>query len=604
MAVRVRSALLLPLLLLPCSPAAPTPAPSPPALQQGVGAAPVTMLQASCSNTHDCSARLRAALTACRANRVASCEVVLEPPGALFRMEQAGAVTADGLRGLAIRGNGARLLLNGDAPFLNAHRCVGLSLSNLTLAATRPPFTYGIVVPSAAPGVVNVSVDMRRYLLAGPGAPAWTRLVHAMHEVDPATLEPAPLGLDWIYDGQPSAALPLRLDAATSTISFPDRGAPNRGQPFVGFGLKPGSGLVMRHMLEFSKPQLDTIVVRESSDVALTDVTIHASPGMGVLAHDCTNVHLERVINMPESAGLPLAGNADALHLASCRGAVTVRGCVADRHGDDGLNIHGQYAVVQRVEAGRLTVGPHQNADSTSWGVIFAQPVFRVGDTVVVRRAAGLEVVLSSTVLAIEGNATAPPLVLTLQGRSAAVGPGDIVEPLSAIPSSIIVADSSFTNSRASGIILQTNAATVEGNTIANVSSNAIASGGYYHSFSEAPFGSDLSIASNVISRPGLGHRTATGGQWGAGGGAISIVGHPDVPNSTTLHRNITLRANTLTPLAGQPPLVAEATDGLAVVGNSFCSSTAPNRVSHCEAVTDEGNRCCDAGCGSCRPCD
>ena len=21
-------------------------------------------------------------------------------------------------------------------------------------------------------------------------------------------------------------------------------------------------------------------------------------------------------------------------------------------------------------------------------------------------------------------------------------------------------------------------------------------------------------------------------------------------------------------------------------------------------AVTDEGNRCCDAGCGSCRPCD
>ena len=98
----------------------------------------------------------------------------------------------------------------------------------------------------------------------------------------------------------------------------------------------------MRHMLEFSKPQLDTIVVRQSSDVVLTDVTIHASPGMAVLAHDCTNVHLERVINTPESAGLPLAGNADALHLASCRGAVTVRGCVADRHGDDGLNIHGQ----------------------------------------------------------------------------------------------------------------------------------------------------------------------------------------------------------------------------------------------------------------------
>ena len=136
------------------------------------GGASAVTLQASCSDTHDCSARLQAALASCRAHRVASCEVVLEPPGALFRMEQAGAVTADGVQGLAIRGNGARLLLNGDAPFLNARRCVGLSFSNLTLAATRPPFTYRIVVPSAAPGLVNVSVDMRRYLLAGPGAPA------------------------------------------------------------------------------------------------------------------------------------------------------------------------------------------------------------------------------------------------------------------------------------------------------------------------------------------------------------------------------------------------------------------------------------------------
>ena len=132
---------------------------------------------------------------------------------------------------------------------------------------------------------------------------------------------------------------------------------------------------------------------------------------MGVLAHDCTDVRLQRVRNQPPDAdkelasrkdnssrallqhrrlhtpGWPLAGNADAIHLASCRGTVVVQDCVAERQGDDGLNIHSQYAVVQAVLSStqdvhgsgsyEVSVGQHANADNTSWGCLFARPVFR-----------------------------------------------------------------------------------------------------------------------------------------------------------------------------------------------------------------------------------
>eukprot|EP01052_Picozoa_sp_SAG31_P053469 SAG31_NODE_13726_length_851_cov_0.905585_1_plen_159_part_00 len=142
----------------------------------------------------------------------------------------------------------------------------------------------------------------------------------------------------------------------------------------------------------------------------LSDITVHSSPGMGILAHDCTNVWLQQVQNIPQTSGFPLAGNADAMHFASCRGEITIIDCVADRQGDDVLNIHSQYAVVVRVdehfeagkivqrpysgnEAGRtlrVQVAPHQNSDNTSWHDIFAQPVFRTNDTVIIRSRAVL----------------------------------------------------------------------------------------------------------------------------------------------------------------------------------------------------------------------
>ncbi len=149
----------------------------------------------------------------------------------------------------------------------------------------------------------------------------------------------------------------------------------------------------------------------------------------------------------------------------------------------------------------------------------------------------------------------------------------------------------------------RTNNALVNGNHISNVSSGGISSGNYFNSFSESPFGSSLTLSDNVIFHAGLGHRTAFGGTWGQGSGGISITGSPRAPNTTTLHRNLTILDNRVTSLPSNPPLSAHSVSGLKIEGNSWCSWSQPNKVSGCADVTNSGNLCCDNDCLRCRPC-
>ena len=587
------------------------------------------VLHSSCTVTGDCSRRLQALLAGCTgASSELECALEFLPAAATFKLEQPGAVAvADVSGGLVLRGNGARLVFeHGDAQFVNIRNCSGVVLSNLTLVALRPPHTLGVVVaPSlGAPGggstgTVALRVDTARYPFAEPYG--YLAKVDAMYEVD-ADFRPTMHGLDWIYGqeaGPPGRAVQLSIGPSqngTAIVTFRDRA----------FGLVPGSRLVLRHVLEFSRPALDSVVIRGCDGVTITDVTINTAPGMAVLTHDCTDVTLTRVRIVPAD-GMPIAANADAIHLASGRGQVTIVDCACDRQGDDGVNVHSQYAVV--VSAGRdggvggsggggdsggrpagttrLALGPHANADKSSWGCLFSRPVFRPDDTVAVRRRAGLNVVLQAKVHAVEGDPSNPPLIITIANAAGVeVSQGDIVEPLSAVPDSVVIINSTFSNSRASGIILQTDNVLVDGNTIANVSSGAVAIGGYWSAFGESSFGSNISVTRNTIAGCGRGHRTNTGGGWGMGA-AVRTAGSSAAPNTTTLHRNITIAQNTistvgspwLSPASGAMAVSAQAVTGLSIVGNTVCVPGDKPVVAtalHCASVEQQNNRCCVGG--------
>ena len=119
-----------------------------------------------------------------------------------------------------------------------------------------------------------------------------------------------------------------------------------------------------------------------------------------------------------------------------------------------------------------------------------------------------------------------------------------------------------------------------------SVSSAAVSAGDYFHSFGESPFGSNLLLLGNRISRAALGHRTTQGGSWGAGT-AIRTTSAPDFAPPT--HTNVSLMGNRVSLFPGQSALQAVAVAGLVLRRNSFdCSSSALYNCTHLACKSDD----------------
>ncbi len=104
------------------------------------------------------------------------------------------------------------------------------------------------------------------------------------------------------------------------------------------------------------------IMIDESINTTLENVSIHSQPGMGIVAHHCDNILLERLHVIP-SHGENMSTNTDATHFVSCKGNLIFRGCAFQGHGDDATNIHTFYHDFTVLEAnkikGRVTVPTH-----------------------------------------------------------------------------------------------------------------------------------------------------------------------------------------------------------------------------------------------------
>lgn len=84
------------------------------------------------------------------------------------------------------------------------------------------------------------------------------------------------------------------------------------------------------------------IMLDESSNIKLFDVTINSQPGMGIVASHCDNVFFERLHVVP-SHKENLSTNTDATHFVSCKGNIFFRDCEFKGHGDDAANVHTFY---------------------------------------------------------------------------------------------------------------------------------------------------------------------------------------------------------------------------------------------------------------------
>ncbi|MBQ8047987.1 MAG: right-handed parallel beta-helix repeat-containing protein [Prevotella sp.] len=84
------------------------------------------------------------------------------------------------------------------------------------------------------------------------------------------------------------------------------------------------------------------IMLKESEDITLRDVTIFSHSGMGVVGHMCRDITVDGLKVVPQP-GLVSSTTTDATHFTSCSGQLTIRNSIFKGNGDDCTNIHNYY---------------------------------------------------------------------------------------------------------------------------------------------------------------------------------------------------------------------------------------------------------------------
>jgi len=225
--------------------------------------------------------------------------------------------------GLTIAGNGSEFLFHGLLAGFSIYKCKNVTLQGFVMDWPRPSFSVGEVVASQ-----GRSFDVKvwdEFPVKG-GDP-----VEAYMEYDPITKLPLKRGLD-VYAAVDSTSL---VSPQVLRVML------KRNIP-----MKPGNLVILRHQVY----SFNAVDFSESFSVAVKDVTIYTAPGMGVVGQFTTDITLDklRVIPKPGTRRI-MSTTADATHFNCCYGSVSIQDCEFEGMGDDAVNIHGMYHLIDKV---------------------------------------------------------------------------------------------------------------------------------------------------------------------------------------------------------------------------------------------------------------
>ena len=310
------------------------------------GGALVVPVPASCASgggAHACVAAIAAAAAQCAAQG-APCTVQLEagvyPLGGAPYANPL--ISIAGARDLAVRGAGAALttlVLHDIAGTFSIADSANVSLGDFSVDSARPYYTLGTVLASSAPGVANLSFDARQYP-ADTAAFPWLLKAQAAIGYDAANDWFLKDGVDDYWLDAPKDVTFVSTDGATALLSV------------AGASLPVGQAVVLRHQVY----AYNFVSAYNSDAVAVLNVTLFSTPGMGVFTTNCSGVTLDG-LEVRKRPGRPMSITADGVHLSNSRGgADLIRRCVFEGQGDDGINIPTIYQDIGAISADRLTL--------------------------------------------------------------------------------------------------------------------------------------------------------------------------------------------------------------------------------------------------------
>lgn len=271
-----------------------------------------------------------------------------------------------GISGLTIEAQGATLLCEGWMEPVSLDQAQNVTLRGLTIDYKRRAFSAGPVINTS-----NGYFDVR---------------IEDQYPIDPRM----PIARVTFWDRK-AQRMVGELAVQRFTIIEPQvvRIYVAKMPPNI-MGTEAG----LMHSMHF-RP---AILIQESDNIRLENVTIHSQPGMGILGYRSSNVTLSGVRVVP-APGAVFSTTTDATHFVSMKGLLRIEDSVFEGQGDDAINIHNYYWSVSRAADNKrylLTLPVETHA------AVLDYP--DVGDRLEVLRAKSLEPVGTVVVTAIAPN--------------------------------------------------------------------------------------------------------------------------------------------------------------------------------------------------------
>ncbi len=283
-----------------------------------------------------------------------------------------------------------------------------------------------------------------------------------------------------------------------------------------------------------------------ATDLVFRNITMNNSYNGGIiLTERCGNVTLDHVRVDSDNPEALMSLNADAVHIADMIGTLDVTNCTFDRPGDDCINVHSGAYVVEAVDGNTVTMASPRFGNPPVWSL--------PGDTLAFYYPATFSVVATAKVMAVNGK------VYTMEEFSG-VTVGCVVSNIATRPI-VTVRNTTASNTRARGFLLQTDKATVENCTFKGTALAAILVASDVDVWYEMSPTRELTIQNNTFES--CGHHAA---------GVIQITASHDNPNKTydrSIHGRIDIMGNTFASLR-TPAVYALCTYALTVKNNAI----------------------------------
>ncbi len=430
----------------------------------------------------------------------------------------------------------------GAIQFIN---CRNVSLRGLTLLNPAPPFTQGTVQSIDPAGkTIDLLVD------AGYSTAYLTARKTTGYAFNPQTRQWKNDAYDYgIASGQ-------ILDGQLLRITF--------DQP-----LPKTHNLAAGDLLAFRGPGAQDIYLARCSRMNITGLTILSGSGFcihedGGDGDNHYNYKLTYGPKPPGATAAPLiASNADAFHSGGVRHGPTLEDCSFEGMCDDGIPIHGYYAMVFDAHDNQLIVAKGHFLREAVPVRLFDNQGALVGEAAVTAAtpAKDYQPATRPTDKSFEDAREFQRITLD---KPLPAKPGYRVSSPAANGSNFVIRNCTIKNHRARGLLIKADNGLIENNTIDGSTIAALVIAPEFW-WSEACYSRNLIIRNNTFRHCGY----ATAGPWTNQAATVSILGEGNDKGIAQGHQHITIENNTFEDNDGANLLINGAQD-VQVLRNHF----------------------------------